>query len=195
MVDTIIRDPSNAYAQKVTSDGRGKVTCISTSVCHSTNHEYKEFYTAYFSQSPTANNDCVFFIKNQSSDYDLVIPKLKMNVDGAVEVYAKIGDVGTPNAGTTITPINWNSSGTNACDAIIEYGADLDNAGASLSGGSEFYRWIFSAANYDGANTTEFELRAQAVITQNKGFSLWVSDSARTLRCHVLFNFHRSDSH
>ena len=131
-----------------------------------------------FNQSPTAADDCIAFIKNTSED-DMVIEGVTLGVKNCTaddSFYMKLGDTGTPNSGTAFTPVNMNAGSGNLAEGTFEYGADLDNAGAALSGGSEFERYVFAGVTDSSSACYNFPM--DVVLPKNRALSMWVGGSA-----------------
>ena len=101
--------------------------------------------------------------------------------DGTADltVYMKLGDDGTPNAGSTVTPVATNTESPFTASVTCEKGADLDNAGAALSGGTEFFR-IIPAPNATDAAQKYYNFPADVILAPNGSLSIWSDDAAAT---------------
>jgi len=60
------------YLAGVCSENRLRVTSVSQSIEAHTNQEEGQAYHLTFSQSPTANDDCILYIQNDDDD-DLIV--------------------------------------------------------------------------------------------------------------------------
>ncbi|MCK5615530.1 hypothetical protein KAR91_77415 [Candidatus Pacearchaeota archaeon] len=172
----------------VNDANRGLVEAISSTKEHNANHQDGEAYNALFSQSPTANDDCIFYMANDK-DITMVIEGITLSVSGACEVYFQINDKGSRNSVTEITPTNLNAGSTNSADATVEQGADLDGAAATIAGGTEFQRYVFTAA----AGSNHFNFEQDLVLTKNATITIWCNDSTVTVTGTVEFNFQDED--
>lgn len=174
----------------VNSEGRLLAECVSSSIEHHINHSEGQAYNAIFEQSPTANDDCIFYMAN-NSDTTLVVEGLKLSVSAACEVYVQKNAIGTRNSGTAITPVNMNFVSGNPADCTAEYGADLDGGAATLTGGTEFERFVFRAAS----DSRTFNFEQDIAMAKNNTITIWCSSSAATLNATVILNFHGSEQH
>jgi len=69
----IIEDgQGRGYSVGVTKENRIKSDCITTTIEHHANQDEGDAYAIPFSQSPTAADDCIFYMKN-TDDVDMVI--------------------------------------------------------------------------------------------------------------------------
>jgi len=169
----------------VSDENRLYVNAISASAEHHTNHHDGEAYNLLFSQSPTAADDAILYIENKN-DIDLILEGIELSVDAACTVYMKIGDSGTPNNPTAITPVNLNSGSGKNADGTFYQGADLDNAGASLTGGTKTNHWIFRAAT----DTHCYNLSQDIILKKSGTITLWCDSSAATVTGWVSMNYH-----
>jgi hypothetical protein len=174
-----------SQAARVNSVGMLSTTSVASSVEHYINHTNGKAFNALFSQSPTANDDCIFYMQN-SDNLDMTVEGLNIAVDAACEVYIKVGVEGTRNSATDITPVNCNTGSGNLADGIFEQGVDLDGGAATLSGGSEIERIVFHAAS----DSSFFNFEQDYFISKNRTFSIWCSSSAATVTGTVVFNYH-----
>ncbi len=168
----------------VNSENRLSVTAVTASVEHHSNHRDGNAYSLPFVQAPTAGDDCVFYLQNDS-ETDMALEGINISVSGAAEVYMKAGDSGTRNAASSLTPINSNfGSGRNA-EGTFEKGADLDGGAATLAGGSEIDRFRFIA---DTA-THCINFPQDFIIPKGSTFTIW-SSTIVTLTCTLFLNYH-----
>ena len=171
----------NGYAAGVNSDNMLLARVVQESVEHHVNHDHGRAYQVTFSQSPTAANDCFYWLKNTDEDRDIIIEGVELGFKNAtavdVEVYLKIGDTGTANVPTTVTPANLNSESALTCTCTSQKGADLDNAGAGIAGGTEFCRWLFPLQDEKSAY---HNFSADLVLAPSGAMSIWASDAGAT---------------
>ena len=185
----------NGYSAKVNKDNMLSVRSVQESIEHHINHEHKRAYNITFNQSLTAANDCMLFLQNTDEDRDLVVEGFDMafeNGTADLNVYFKTGDTGTPNSGSAVTPRAWNTESQYAADVTCEKGADLDNAGAALSGGTEIYRICPAPGATDGSQTY-YNFPADLVLAPNGSLSIWSDDAAATFFFNITIWFHDRD--
>jgi|GEM_PF-2486881 len=175
----------------VNDDNRGMMDCVSQSIEHHINHVHKRSFNVLFNQSPTAADDCIFYMVNNSDTNDIVVESLTLGFKDATavdaEFYVQIGDKGTRNGATDITPATLNSGGP-AADCTAEQGADLDGGAATLTGGTEVARWLF--ADVQNHKSSAFTFEQDLVLPKNETITLWATDAGATYYCTVHFNFH-----
>ena len=188
----------------VIEDGKGKgfkagvdeenmlrVHAVMQTMERHTNDEHGEAYHCIFSQSPTAADDCFFYMVN-SSDDDIIIEGLWLGFINATavdaEFYVKLGDKGSRNSATALTPANCNAGCGRAADGTFEKGADLDGGAATLTGGTEIERFVF--ADVQNLVTKHFNFEQDLVIPKNETMTLWATDAGATYYVTVVFNFH-----
>ena len=172
----------------VSSENRLLSECTTSSNEHHINHQYAQAYNVYFSQSPTANDDCIFYMEN-SNDIDLCVEGLKLSVTGACEVYCQINDKGTRLSATALTPTNLNGGSGNSADGNFEKGADLDGVGSAITGGTEFERIKIIAAT----PTEGFNFEQDLILPKNSTMTIWCDTSTVTVDGTVMFNYHNMD--
>jgi len=178
----------------VSSENRLSVDSVSTSIEHHANHHEGKAYNIIFSQSPTAADDCIAFFMNNDSD-DLVIEGVTLGVTDCTandSLYFKVGDVGTRNGATDITPVNMNAGSGKSAVGTFEQGADLDGGAATLAGGLEFNRFIFAGVTDLTTQYKNFE--QDLILPKNRTMSVWVGGSA-TGTYYITFhcNFHSKE--
>ena len=181
----------NGYSAKVNQDNMLLVRSVQESIEHHMNHDHKRMYMISFNQSLTAANDCMFFLQNTDEDRDLIVEGFCMGFENGtadLNVYFKTGDTGTPNSGSAVTPRAMNTESQYAADVTCEKGADLDNAGAALSGGTEFFR-ILPAPNATDFGQTNFNFPADLILAPNGSLSIWSDDSAATFFFNIAIWF------
>jgi len=169
----------------VSEENRLLSECITSSNEHHVNHLHAQAYNVYFEQSPTANNDCIFYMSNDN-DIDMSIEGLRLSVSGACEIYCQINDKGTRLTATALTPVNLNGGSGNAADGTFERGADLDGATSTITGGSEFERIKLIAAT----PTQMFNFEQDIILPKNSTMTIWCDTSTVTVNGTVIFNYH-----
>jgi len=180
-----IEGHSKGLTAGVNDEGRLESDCVTTSFEQHTNiHESKSYYMG-FEQSPTANDDCIGFIKNGSAD-DIIVSAILIQVSAACDVYIKLGDSGTRNAATDVTPVNGNAGSGNTASGDFEKGADLDGGAATMAGGSTVAIFRFVAAT----NSAVYTPPSSWILPKNTAMSIWCSSSAATVLANVLFFYH-----
>jgi len=175
------------YSVGVNSENRILTESVSASVEHHTNHHEKQAYNVYFEQSPTANDDCIFYMVNNSSDADICIEGIWLDISAACDVYFKINDKGTRGSATALTPANLNGGSGHTADGTFEKGADLESG--TLSGGTEFQRFSVRAA----ISTTSYNFEQDLILPKNSTMTIYCSASTATVKGTVIFNFHSKE--
>lgn len=165
------------FKAKVTSENHLRVFSINVSIEHYINHFHGQAYNVMFDQSPTAGDDCILYMENESDTFDLVAEGIELQVDGAVEIYIQLNARGTRNGANEIEPANLNTRSGKEADGIFEQGTDLDGGGATLTGGVEAFRWVFNAAN----ESTNHNFECDVILGRGNTFTVWCSDNARTV--------------
>jgi len=164
---------------------------VSSSVEHHVNHADGNAYAVPFSQSNTAAGDCIFYMKN-TSDTDMIIEGITLGVHTATaddSIYFKLGDVGTRNSATDLTPVNLNRGSGKSATGEFEKGADLDGGSATLTGGEEFERIVI--AGITDKVSANFNFVQDIILPKNKTFTIWVDGSGTgTWFVTVNFNYH-----
>jgi len=172
----------NGYSAKVNADNQLFTRSVSESIEHYINHNKKYGFCVSFNQSPTAANDCFFWIQNTDTERDCVIEGVSLGFKNATavdaEVYFKLGDTGTANSATDVTPVAMNTESAYTADVTCQKGADLDNAGAAISGGTECQRFIFAAIQDRTQSWHNFPM--DIVLAPNGSFSMWATDAGAT---------------
>jgi len=149
-----------------------------------TNQDHGQSYSIVLDQVPTAGDDCIMYLKNDSEG-DLFIASMAIFATGAVEVYMKLGDAGTRNGAATLTPANRNAGSGNAAECTCEQGADLDGGAATLTGGTEVERIAVEAAK----QTLKIKWDSAFIIPKNRVMTLWAS-AIETLNATLGIYFH-----
>ncbi len=190
----IIEDGGTGRTAAVTADNRLEVKAITASIEHHINHHDGRAFHIPFSQSPTASGDCIFFMQN-TADEDIVIEGFTLGVLNCTaddSMYFKIGDSGTRNSATEITPVNVNAGSGISATGNFEKGADLDGGSATLSGGTEFERILLPAVT--DLTSTNYNFPQDVILPKNRAISIWVDGSGTgTYYITIHFNYHSED--
>ena len=173
----------------VNSENRLSVDAVSFSGEHHANHHDKQAYNVQFSQAPTANDDCIYYMQN-TSDTDMVVEGMYLATSAACEVYVKVDNSGTRNSATALTPTNLNRGSGNEADGVFEKGADLDGGAATLTSGIEIARGVFHAA----LSTSNFNFEQDIILPKNSTLTIWCDTAATTITALVDFNSHSEES-
>ena len=189
----IIQDgTNNGYAAKVDADNRLLTRSRTVSDEHVAN-EHGDAYAVTFSQSPTAAGDCIFYMVNSSDTKNIIVHSAvigAINVTADDTFYFKIGDTGTRNSGTALTPVNLNGGSGTSADGTFEYGADLDGGAATLAGGSTIYAYVL--ADVTDLTSKVFNFEQDIILPKNKTLTMWVGGSA-TGTFYVTFDFYYAE--
>jgi len=175
----------------VTDENMLRTESVTQTVEHHINQEHGQAYSIPFSQSPTAADDCIFYLKNDSDD-DMTIEGITIGATdpGANDsVYFKLGDVGTRSGATALTPINLNTGSGNSATGTFEKGADL--TAGTIDGGTEFERIILAASAATDLISKPFNFSQDIIIKENGTFSIYIGGSAAgTYYITVHLNYH-----
>jgi hypothetical protein len=178
----------------VNNENRILASTVGVTAEHHANHEYGKAFNLVFSQSPTAADDCIAYILN-SDDTDMVIEGVTIGVTNATaddSIYFKIGDSGTRNSATDVTPVNMNGASANNAVGTFEKGADLDGGSATLAGGVEFNRFVL--AGVTDLTSKYFNFEQDLILPKNKAITIWVGGSATgTYYITLHFNYHENE--
>jgi len=185
----------NGTTAGVTDDNRILTESVSATVEHHINHRYGKAYNIVFSQSPTAADDCIFYMMNNDDD-DMCIEGVTIGVINATaddSIYFKVGDTGTRNGAIDVTPVNMNAGSGKAAVGDFEYGADLDGGTATLAGGLEFNRIVL--AGVTDLTSKYFNFEQDMILPKNRSMTIWVGGSATgTYYLTLHFNYHKEES-
>ena len=179
----------NGYSAGVTANNMLETLAITASVEHYINHDAGLAFHCLFEQAPTAADDCVFYMVNNSDTRTIVIEGIDLYVSKAAEVYVKLNAKGTRNAATALTPANCNAGAGTSADGTFERGVDLDGGAATLAGGTEVQRWKFIAETASGHRNFEQDI----VLPKNSTLTIWADTAATNIMGTVVFNFHEMD--
>lgn len=181
----IIRDPLSQEGARVTDEGKltTEATCVPQS--HYVNHHEEEYYTLTISQQATAADDCIGYIKNNGGK-DLVLESFYLYSTTATLLTVKVGDAGTPNSPTVITPVNCHAGSGNAAEGTFYKGADLDNAGANLAGGVD----VLPSLSCEAGKGVWYEFLPTIILPKNKTATFYVNHNTSAVIIVVGMNYH-----
>jgi len=129
----------NGYQAGVDDENRLKTFAITEVEDKHINREGRQ-WSAYFTATPTSTNDYFFYIKNTGSS-DLAISDIRI-MGAAAQTINYNYVTGTPSGGTTLAPLNRNSSSSKIPTATIETGANITGL---TSTGTIFFERIDTA--------------------------------------------------
>lgn len=179
-----IEDGGNTgYKAVVDTEGRLDVAAVTSTAEHHANTHGQAFHIP-FEVTPTAGDDCFFYMQNNDV-LDLTIEGVWLSPAAAVEVYFQSNDRGTRNAAVINVPAQCNFGSGQEADGTFETGVDLDGGAATLTGGTEFERYIFRAA----VNSVYFNFEQDIILTKNSTFTIWADDSV-LINGTVVINYH-----
>lgn len=172
-----------------------RVHSVMETLAHHANDFHGDAYSVTFNQSPTAGDDCIFYMVNSDSNTDIIITGMWLGFINATavdaEVYFKLGAKGTRNSATVLTPANLKSASGNAADGTFEKGADLDGGAATLTGGAEIERHVF--ADVQNQVSAYYDFKEDLVLAKNETFTIWATDAGATYYATVVFIFHQKE--
>ena len=190
----IIEDgQGTGYSASVDDENRLRTLAITRSMEHESNQEHGDAYSIPFSQSPTAADDCIYYMKN-TSDTDMVIEGVTIGATDtgvADSVYFKLGDSGTRGTSTDLTPVNLNAGSGKSADGDFEYGADIGTAG-TLDGGTEFERLTVGNGATADLISRDFNFPQDVILPKNGVFTIYIGGSAGGTY-YITVNMHYHD--
>lgn len=171
------------FVAGVTDDNQLKVFASSVNVEHYVNRILGRAFTMSVETSGSVNDACVLYMKNTSSEYDLIIEGLWIYTSDACEVYTKLNDTGTPSSTTTITPHNLNTRSGIIADGDFYKGSNI----GGLSGGDEIFRLKFQGET----DTSGFNYDQDVVLGQSGVHTIYCDTASVNLIIAVPFNFQK----
>ena len=155
----------------VTGENRLMTESVTQTQEHHSNQAEGEAYHVLFQVAdPELSSSCILYIANESTE-DLVIEGFTYQwaEDGYIEVV--LGDQGTRNAASELTPANCNAGSGKRAVGTFESGSNLNGGSATLSGGT-----ITDRIYIDSTTKTEsYNFENDIIITQNQTFCLYVT--------------------
>ena len=123
------------YSAGVTSENRVMTeSSTQTAEHHANQHEGEAYHCLLQITDPELADACVFYMTNES-ETDMVVEGFTYQwaEDGYIEIV--LGDQGTRNAATALTPANCNAGSGKRAVGTFESGTNLNGGSATLSGG------------------------------------------------------------
>jgi len=181
MSDQLLDGKGRGYLAEVSNENKLQTNCVSETVFHHTNHVHGEVYHMLFDKAPTANDDCIVYIKNTKTE-TMIINGVMMAISGACEVTWKLSVTGTPIGGTDVTPANMNAGSGNEAEGIFQHGVDI----TGLSNGNNIFVFKFTGA----LKSTNFQPDGDIILPTNSTFAIYVDTAAIIVEGHVGFGYH-----
>jgi len=176
-----IESPSNGYKAEINEENRIKAECVAITSAHHANHHEKEAYSFRIDVTPTGAGDCIGYIKNNSNN-DMVIEEIVVAVDSNETIIIKIGDIGTPSGGSSVSLTNLNAGAGNIADVTAESGVDI----TGLSGGAIAMGFFVKG----GESSMQFPIPPSFIIPKNQTISFYVKTGAIPVLVGALITFH-----
>jgi hypothetical protein len=177
-----LHDGQTGNTVKIDGDNRLHVDSISKSVEHEANHSNGISYSVSFAATPSAEGDCFFYMKN-TAETDMIIEGIGFYMAADQYFDIKMGDLGTPSGGASITPVNLNGGSGKSAIGLFQQGVDI----TGLSGGGVAYR-IYHASS-TGTVYTNFE--QDIILPKNSTFSLYIQTGGVPLAGFIDMFYHR----
>jgi len=157
---------------------------VSVSEEHSANMDKGKTFSWIFSEDPDADDDCIFYIKN-NDDENLVLEGMEIYVSAAAEVYIEIGNEGTTTSGTTVSGKNLNAGSGNSPKVTALKDGDIQS-GATLATGDEVKRFIFTAET----TSKHYNFVADLIIPPQQTFTIWCDTAAVVVKATLVGYFY-----
>jgi len=151
---------------------------------HYTAHVDQQTYTAVIQQTPTAANDCFFYMKNTSATLDMVLWYCQIRAATAECIETYLNQTGTTSGGTAYVPANSSSGSANTAKGTFEVGNDI----TGLSGGSLIRRLWIPADN----KSHTFTMDGGIIVPPQKTLSMYAVTGGSQVDLNVLFEMHES---
>jgi len=160
----IIEDGTGAgYTTKVDSNNRLYVTAITQTAEHFSNTINGQAYHIVVEETATGTNDVIFYLQNTSVENNLIIEGFDYRVASAETLEVYRNPTGTTVGGTTVLPVNANTSSAKTLSATVESGSDI----TGLTNGQLIDRIFLTSTE-----TTNFNFNVDFVIAPGGSFSL-----------------------
>ncbi len=183
MADYTLKDPRTGDAVYVNKEHMLLVTSVTQPSNEHINGDEGEYYSVIIDKTATAADDCIGYCKNLS-DQDLIIDSVSIYSATATAMTIKLGDTGTANAPTTLTPVNMHAGSGNAADATWYEGVELDMGGA-LAGGS-----LLGPIRAVVTTQRDYTYTAGVIVPKNQVATFYVDQNANAVQICVYFGFH-----
>jgi len=180
-----IEDGKGSGKSAGVSDNNELLThAVSVSEEHSANMDKGKAFSWVFSEDPDANDDCIFYLKN-NDDENLVLEGMEIYVSAAAEVYVEIGNEGTTTSGTTVSGKNLNAGSGNSAEVTAIKDGDIQS-GATLATGDEVKRFIFSAET----TSKHYNFVADLIIPPQQTFTVWCDTAGVVVKATLVGYFY-----
>ena len=159
----------------VDDENRLRTLAITMSMEHESNQAHGDAYNVIFSAKPSEADACIFYMKN-TDDKDMVVKGLTLGATDPTAnetVEFKIGDSGTRDSATALTPTNLNAGSGKAATGTFESGVKL-NAG-TLTGGTIFERIVLAGATDRISSLWNFN--QDVILPKNGVLTIYISGS------------------
>lgn len=170
----------------VNSQFRLLVSAIVGTIEHDANHTSELAFNVLFSQAPTANDDAIFYMENDS-DVDMTVEGVILSVSAACEVYIQVGDTGVRNSPTLLTAVNLNVGSGKEAQGEFEVGADLEGV-TPFESGKEIERYVFRTA----IDSRDYNFNQDVIMKKNRTMTIWCDTASVTVTATVIFNYHNN---
>ena len=168
-----------------------EVIAVTVTEDHHANHASEDSYNIIFSQSPTAGDDCIYYMVN-SDENDMIVEGMTLGFTGSAEVdaevYVQVKNTGTRGSATALTPANLNAGSGKTATGTFEKGADLQSGAGSLATGTEIERFLISGVT--DFTSTHFNFNQDVIITKNQTMTIWASEAGPTYYITLPFYYH-----
>ena len=176
----------NAMPANVDHEGRLTVQSTEVSMEHHVNKDEGLAFTWQFSEDPDANDDCIFYLKN-NDDKVLVLEGIDLFITSDCDVFLKIGGSGTTATGTTITGANLNAGSGNVADVTCIHDGDIE-AGGTFTRAVECNRFVYESGTLVDTHHINFVM--DIIIPKNQVFSIWVDTAGVVIKGTLYGWFH-----
>lgn len=142
-------------------------------------HGAGEAYSAPFTQTPSADGGCIFYLKN-TADIDLVVPRIRFAVASDQIIDLRLGLTGTASNGTAITPVNRNSGSGNEADCTCQQGTGI----TELTSGS-----IVDVLTFTKGNVQDISYCSGLILPKNHALGLFCNSAGVNVVGNVTMYF------
>ena len=181
----------NGFLVRVSDDQKLMTRAVSVSAEHHVNHIEGDCYYLTFNQSPTAGDDCIFYLENTDTKQDLIMEGFGYAIKDATavdaELYFELNSAGVRNSGTAVPLVNGNTGSGRVAAANAEQGADLNGGASTIVTGSEIMRIPHPNVQDVAHHHVNFE--ADIVLTPGKALTIWADDAGATYYFDIVIWF------
>ena len=166
---------------QVNNEGCMCAKCVTIPFGMHINNEKQEAYSVIIEKTPTAADDCFFYIIN-NSDLDMYVCTLTASAATDETIQINIKDTGTPAGTADNIPVNRNAGSGKLADVAAYDGVDI----TGLSGGS-----VIEQFDIDGATGSKtFRYESCIIIPKNQTFTLYAVTGGIALKTSLSILFH-----